>query len=157
MVYFSFQYFTEYMNGMKRHLEESWAPNNNLNDQELLGVHSRMDAMGSNLNYVRQKVNKHETQMESMSSTIREVLHFLEQCDEGCCYVIFIHWEDADADVSTDYSITTSISTSGRHSTVYCGTILCYPWLWLSLSSPSKTMIQNWCVACMAWIGALRE
>ena len=35
-----------------------------------------MDSMGSNLNYVREKVDKHETQMESMPSTIHEVLHF---------------------------------------------------------------------------------
>ena len=33
--------------------------------------------MGSNnLDYVRQKVDKQETHMEAMSSTIQEVLHF---------------------------------------------------------------------------------
>ena len=56
------QAFTENtMNGTKCHLEQSQAPYNTQIDQVLPGVHSRMDGMGSNLNYVRQKVNKHKT------------------------------------------------------------------------------------------------
>ena len=64
------------MNEIKRHLEQSQAPYNAQIDQVLPGVHSRMDSMGSNLNYVRENVEKHQTQMELMPSTIHEVLHF---------------------------------------------------------------------------------
>ena len=75
---FQSQTFTEYMNGMKCHLEESQAPYYNARiDQVLPGVHSRMDSLGSNLNYIRhKKVDKHKMQMETMPTTIQEVLHF---------------------------------------------------------------------------------
>ena len=76
---FQSQAFTDYdMNGMKHHLEISQAPYKAQIDQVLPGVHWRMGGMGSNINYVRQKVIKHnKMQMEAMSFTISEVLHFL--------------------------------------------------------------------------------
>ena len=73
---FQSQASTEYMNGMKHHLEQSQAPYNTWIDQVLPGVHSRMDSMGGNLSFVREKVDKHESQMKLIPSTIHEVLHF---------------------------------------------------------------------------------
>ena len=80
---FQSQAFTDYMNGMKHHLEESQAPYDARIDQVLPGVHSRMDGMGSNLNYVMHKVDRHETEMVSLKETMprdfREVLNFFWQ------------------------------------------------------------------------------
>ena len=58
--------FIKFMNGMKHHLEESQALCDAQINQVLLGMHSRMDSIGSNLNYVMHKVDKHETQMEDV-------------------------------------------------------------------------------------------